>query len=98
MRTRRRLAPLSVSVNFQFTHDCHYCSFLSRTRYSSLLNAKSFLERTRQERIDRAQALIRSAFPVTVLRTINVLYPYTTFEGTIAYRKVPETREVRVRR
>ena len=63
-----------------------------------LAQREAFLERTRQQRIDRAQSLIRSAWPVTVLRTMNVLYPYTTFEGTIAYRKVPELREVRVRR
>ena len=65
---------------------------------NELAEREAWHERTRQERIDRAQSLIRSAYPVTVLRTMNVLYPYTTFEGTIAYRKVPELREVRVRR
>ena len=64
---------------------------------TELAQREAFLERTRQERIDRAQRLIRSAFPVTVLKTVFVLYPYRTFEGTIEYRKVPELRECRVR-
>ena len=36
---------------------------------TELAQREAFLERTRTERIDRAQRLIRSAFPVTVLRT-----------------------------
>jgi hypothetical protein len=65
---------------------------------AELAEREAWHERTRQQRIDAAQRLIRSAFPVTVLRTVFVLYPYTTFEGTIGYRKVPELREVRARR
>ena len=65
---------------------------------TELAQREQFLETTRQERVRRAQALIRSAFPVRVLRTVNVLYPYTTFEGTVRYRKVPEYREILVRR
>ena len=62
-----------------------------------LAQREQFLERTRQQRLASAQALIRSAFPLTELRTIGVLYPYTTFEVKTRYRKVMETREVPVR-
>jgi hypothetical protein len=65
---------------------------------AELAEREAWHERTRKERIDRAQRLIRSAYPVTVLRTMDVLYPYTTFEGEVRYRKVPELRECRVRR
>ena len=65
---------------------------------TELAQREQFLERTRQERVSRAQALIRSAFPVRELRPISVLYPYITFEGETRYRKVREMRELPVSR
>lgn len=65
---------------------------------AELAQREQFMERTRQERVSRAQALIRSAFPVKELRPISVLYPYTTLEGQTRYRKVREMRELPVSR
>ena len=65
---------------------------------AELAQRESFLERTRQQRVSRAQALIRSASPLRVLRSIKVLYPYITLEGKTRYRKVRELRELPVSR
>ncbi len=57
---------------------------------------EQFLERTRSQRVTSAQALIRSAFPPTVLKTVSVLYPCVHADGTHGFRKVSESREVPV--
>ena len=57
---------------------------------------EQFLERTRSHRVTSAQALIQSAFPPTVLKTVSVLYPCVHADGTPGWRKVSETREVPV--
>ena len=57
-----------------------------------LAERESFLERTRTERVRKAQALIRSCLPPTEERLVSVLVPYQTLEGQTRYRKVPEWR------
>ena len=51
---------------------------------------------TRIQRCDGAKAIIQQASPLTVLKDVWVLYPYTTFENCTRYRKVKECREVAV--
>ena len=61
-----------------------------------LAQREAFLERTRQQRVGAAQALIRSCSPLTELRLVNVLVPYRTLEGQTHYRKLPTWKEVLV--
>ena len=49
---------------------------------------------TRIQRCENAMSIIRKASPLTVLKDVWVLYPYTTFEGHTHYRKVRECRDV----
>ena len=57
---------------------------------------EQFLERTRSQRVTSAQALIQSAFPPPVLKTVSVLYPCVLPNGKPGFRKVSESREVPV--
>ena len=57
---------------------------------------EQFLERTRSQRVTSAQALLLSAFPPTVLKTVNVLYPCVLPNGKPGFRKVRESREAPV--
>ena len=51
---------------------------------------------SRIQRCAGAQGIIRQALPLTVIKDVWVLYPYTTFENCTRYRKVKECREVAV--
>ena len=51
---------------------------------------------SREQRVSAAQSLIKSCFPPTELRLVNVLVPYITFEGETRFRKVKTWREVSV--
>ena len=48
----------------------------------------------RAARQEQLNVIIRRAMPLTVLSTVDVLYPYRDFEGRTRYRKVRETREL----
>ena len=61
---------------------------------TELAQREAFFEATRQQRVANAQSLIASCFPPTELRLVDVLVPYTTFEGDIRYRKVPTWKYV----
>ena len=59
-----------------------------------LAQREEFLSRTREARIAAAQQVLRECFPPTVLRRINVMVPYRTFEGATRYRKIPTLKKV----
>ncbi len=61
---------------------------------AELAQREQWHNETRIQRCENAQSIIRLASPLTVLKDVEVLYPYKTFEGCIRYRKVTEAREV----
>lgn len=63
---------------------------------TELAERERWHEQTRSQRVAAAQSLIKSCFPPTELRLVNVLVPYQTFEGLTHYRKVKTWREVLV--
>ena len=63
---------------------------------AELAERERWHEQSRAQRVAAAQSLIRSCFPPTELRLVDVLVPYETFEGDTRYRKVPTWREVSI--
>lgn len=61
---------------------------------SELAQREAFHASTRAQRCSAAQCIIRTAKPLTVLRDVDILYPYKTLEGCTRYRKVTELREL----
>jgi hypothetical protein len=60
---------------------------------SELAQREAFHASTRAQRCANALCIIRTAKPLTVLRTVDVLYPVSTNNGC-RYRKVSELREL----